>query len=384
MSQSSSCGGCLLKGIAGFFVFLFVSIALFIMVNLAVDLRLLRADLYKSALAGSGLYDRAPELIAEQINTTSQNTTGGSQGEGNVLGNQLWAAIPPAERVAFLTAVLPKSWLQGQVDNFLDQIFGYLNGEDVPLPPRISLVEFKNNLLGPAGLAAFDRLLQNLPACTPEQAAAWQSQNSGNSANGKLTYCKLPGMDTNEFARMAQGYLARSLSQMQDEIVLGTQTEFIQAFGEIQRVLSIFRTVLYLSPIILIILLGVITLLAVRSISSFLRWWGATFLLTGGLGTVTFIAALLLTGSLVSALMSKMEAAPGLLEIIQNIFSSVFSGATTVLAIGSGLFLFAGLGMLVFSLFFRSQPPLTPVMVAPPNYQDPFTPPPPGGGYPQI
>ena len=74
--------------------------------------------------------------------------------------------------------------------------------------------------------------------------------------------------------------------------------------------------------------------------------------------------------------------------MVAAVFLSAFSHDATLALLAtlgiSSLFLFAGLGMLVFSLFFRSQPPLTPVMVAPPNYQDPFTPPPPGGGYPQI
>jgi hypothetical protein len=298
------------------------------------DRRLFQAATYKTALAGQQVYERLPRIIAEQIITTmsynpcqenvllcegltpelkncAQQALGQADfnllagggvpsdsqkrllqpcidrfGAGLAAGPQPENSGPPPflasmslpDWEAVIATLAPADQLRATSEQVIDQAFAFLNGQRETV--TISLVSFKKRLAGQPGLEAAMQILRAQPACTPDQLT--QLQRMVNGEPGEMTLCLPPEGALALMSPLIQSQLNQFAAQIPDEQELlgpGSGENSAQA-GPFAGLRSL-RLVMRLSPDLALACLLLVSLLAVRSPKSWLRWWGLPFFVSG-------------------------------------------------------------------------------------------------------
>ncbi len=223
------------------------------------------AATYEQALVSKNFYEHLPALLADVLKKNISNS-----------------APPIVQRMSveqwrvLLTDLLPPQQLEAMTQDALNQIFAFLNGRTEV--PRISLVEVKRSLGGPAGLAAVLTIIQAQPACTLEQLArviTSLGQDLCNPPPGILDLARPVIEDQLRLAALA----------IPDEVPLIPETASGYAQFNV-RGLLVIRLIMRLSPLVPLFLLLCITLLVVRTFKSWLTWWGWPLLLAGLVGAL--------------------------------------------------------------------------------------------------
>ncbi len=134
--------------------------------NLQKDL--MNPEPYKAVLAQQGFYQKIPELIATQLTelnaTSAQDSTEGP--------SELFGFLDDEELTLILEEVIPDQWSQTQVENGLDSLFEFFNGDAEQFTLTLSLTEVKTTLNGPKSEQVIDLLFASLPPCTGEEIEA--------------------------------------------------------------------------------------------------------------------------------------------------------------------------------------------------------------------
>ncbi|MGZ9166011.1 MAG: hypothetical protein ACXW4U_12635 [Anaerolineales bacterium] len=180
----------------------------------------------------------------------------------------------PEQWEQLIRTLLPADDLRHLTESALDQVFSYLNGESATA--SLSLVDLKAHLMGEAGDELILLLLNAQPPCTEEQQA---QINAGNFENGGGTaiYCAASGETLTTMIPPMQNRLSKVAAQIPDEAVLIKPDAAGSANGFGRDYFSSIRTLrnwMWLSPIVTLSLLVLITVFGVRSVKGLLRWWG--------------------------------------------------------------------------------------------------------------
>ncbi|MGZ6346745.1 MAG: hypothetical protein ACXWNC_04130, partial [Anaerolineales bacterium] len=186
---------------------------------------------------------------------------------------------------AILTILLPPETLKTMTESSLDQVFAYLNGEvdSVSVPLAI----FKDRLLGPAGKDLFMQLLNSLQPCNEQDL----SQLILGMSNGGTVLCKPPEDMISIITALVPDLLNSIVPMIPDKAFIikapapGAQLPGSGRFGAdpVSTVRTI-RLVMRLSFLVPLFFLLLVTLFAVRSYPSWMRWWGIPFFFTGIIG----------------------------------------------------------------------------------------------------
>jgi hypothetical protein len=223
-------------------------------------------------------------------------STGETQGSGRV-GSQEMAFtnnLTSKDWQTLLTWLLPPEEARVMVENMLDQVFAYLNGETDTA--HVSLVALKSHLAGQSGQDLILLLLNAQPPCTEEQLAKIQAGKAGDT--GQPAFCNPP-----------QEYLVPVTSQLQtqlDSVIAGIPDEAViikppsesvpsgeGSFGNDPiTALNRIRMGIRFSPLLSLSLLILVTLFGIRSLKGWLRWWGIPLFIAGLIVTVIGIAIL--------------------------------------------------------------------------------------------
>jgi hypothetical protein len=186
---------------------------------------------------------------------------------------------------AILTILLPPETLKTMTESTLDQFFGYLNGtvDSVSVPMLI----FKDRLLGPAGKDLFMQLLNSLQPCNEQDL----SQLILGMSNGGTVLCKPPEDMIPIVTALVPDLLNTIIPAIPDKAFIikapapGAPSPGNGPFGaDPFSTLRIIRLVMRLSFLVPLIFLLLVTLFAVRSFKSWMRWWGIPFFITGIIG----------------------------------------------------------------------------------------------------
>jgi hypothetical protein len=195
--------------------------------------------------------------------------------------------------------------LKAMVDQGFDSVFGVLNGRADAA--YLDLRTFKQRLTGPAGTQAAMTLLRAQPPCSLEQIAVMTL--AAISLQGDIELCN----PSDELAPVIQPLIEINLQAaalaIPDRAPLFTRTIDLTGSTTPLEGLRIIRLAMRLSPLIpLVFLLGV-TLFGVRSLNSWLKWWGWPFLVTGFFGLlVGLLSAPVLNILLTNLLSSRLPA----------------------------------------------------------------------------
>jgi hypothetical protein len=335
------------KIFAGLFAFLFVLTALLSIPMVTVGSRLLNPNLYKHALLDQQAYEQLPEIIGEMIVASasydpcaedpirceemapalaacyiqelgSERFAQLTSGEEQPLATEQQliqacfeqfghAAAEPAETggmpvyLETLTAgdwatviqrLLPPGELQGMVEPLLDDTFAYLQGDTGRV--SLSLVTFKERLAGATGDEVLRALITSQPDCTD----VLLSLITGELLLDDLTLCNPPALLLPLAISTTRLALDEAINTIPDEIlILPPRTQAAAgegaSSGDLVRAFRLARLVLFLSPLLPLLCLGLLTLFGVRSLKGWLRWWGIPFSMAGGIVLVGSLALLL-------------------------------------------------------------------------------------------
>lgn len=328
--------------LAGVFASLFVVSLLAALLLVSAENRLFKAETYKKALIAQNLYDRLPKLLAEQIITNlisnpckekglvclstepsplrtcfeqklgpevvSELSTGvrmptpveadaieSCTNEFGPIPNPLIAEPPVYLKYLtvqdweiLINTLIPPAQMKTVSEQTLDSLFNFLNGETDKAV--ISLGPIKQNL-SKNSAEAIQRVLSAQPACTDEELLALGTQLATGAPNNQVKLCNPPQELMPTILPIAEMGLQTEISGIQDEIPLFAPD--VQAMLHIT--VGTMRMAMRLSPLFPLVFLMLMTLLVVRSLSEWLKWWGIPLTITGGLALLFGLTVVPLT-----------------------------------------------------------------------------------------
>jgi hypothetical protein len=248
----------------------------------AVGTRVTQARMYKDVLVQQGLYARFPLLVGDTVThalrSNAQGAEQGASGEDQFT-KEVLGQITPAEWEVLVGAVVPREYLQAEVEQSLDEFFAFLHSGAAGLDGRISLVEVKQRLTGPQFETAYVGLLEGKPPCGQEQIDA---------ARGVPIRCRPTPEQLPQVLDNFRALMGGVAGEMPDEV--DPYEELRRAEGpegspaelaEVRMRVRQLEWLAPLSPIVPAVLALLIALFAVRSFRGLLLWWGVPCFIAG-------------------------------------------------------------------------------------------------------
>ncbi len=310
---------------------------------LSASTHLLDGELYKESLRSQDVYQRFPDLFAEQMLVTQPQLAQKAQIDFTGVGHDDWKLLAQA--------LFPSGWIQAQVERLLDEIF--IATEPGAAPPSLSipLAEITQRLSSESGMLIYQQILQTKRQCNLKDffsILGWINEEP----DARLPICNIPP-DLTELAAWIGEYdsgdamirdLLKSLpDQLPKEILL---TDFIELpagrLGGWLRAGSIFGWIcLALAGLFLLFTfaapLG-------RTLTGGLPLWGLPL---GLAGVACLLETLLLPQASGRLILGSVKGtlAPGLTDVLLKVGEAVAeSSATTLAWQAAGLL---GLGVLL-------------------------------------
>lgn len=277
----------LLKILAWTCAVLFVFTTGIALLTFNVEWRLFNPELYLRAFESQNLYERIPALAAETLVSTAAydpcaerptdcDKQGGLPGYLKLISAEDWQSI--------IGAVVSPDMLKSLTEDAFTSTFAYLNGETESAV--ITMTDFKAHLNGPSGFDAVMRLLHSQPACTFQDIL---DMGTGDLSGTKhLILCNPPEemlLVVEPLVRAELQFLAASIPDTVTVIPAGAE-----GMQNPITTLRVARSIMRFSPILPIGLLFLISVFAVRSLKSWLHWWGIPLLVSGLLGLIFAVA----------------------------------------------------------------------------------------------
>jgi hypothetical protein len=168
-------------------------------------------------------------------------------------------------------------WLEKELSGSLRMVGDILNGKTEARNVWLDLRPLKQALNHPAMELYITQVLENLPACSPEQTGAWERIISDQGHYDALPPCRPdPAMNMNIAASIHSSFTR----DIPDQVNFFKNSRFPYHRINIAKTVMSFTYLLFLIPA-LFILFG--ALVAARCKSHFFRWSGAVTLIGGGL-----------------------------------------------------------------------------------------------------
>ncbi len=356
------------------------------------------AETYKSALLNQGVYDRLPAVIGDQLvlslgvdrcleNPVSCETEYRSEELESclldALGSESYRALSNNERPltkaeneritpcyekhgypkteesekeflasitknltakdweTFIIALIPPDELKNISEETINEIFEYLNGNSDSA--KISFLKIKERLLSEEGIDAVMALIEAQPDCTPSDLLKITQQ--------EIPVCKPPDVVLPALKPIVKMQLNTAASAIPDQKII-MRSKNNESLIEAQSLRALMR----LSPLLPMIFLFLLTLLVVRDLRTWLRWWGIPFLVAGGMGIILS----LITGPLVQTLLSiplvrgaPMEISGSVIQLVYDLANTIVHSLIENIVLYALIFALLGLIMIVAAIFVK-------------------------------
>lgn len=258
-----------------------------------------------------------------------------------------------------INSALPPADIKSIVESTIDGFFTYLNGESASV--SIPLSAIKENLSGSAGEEIVTQLLSAQPACTVDQIV----QIALNAASGDtLVLCSPPEAVLLTVMPLIQTQLSNAVNKIPATIEVikphtstGGSGNSGPLGSDIPANFRLIKSILRFSFVMSIIFLLLVTLFAVRSIKSWMRWWGIpqffTGLFTGGASlAATLLVKLVWTNFIGPKFPAYLPA--DLASLAENLVIYLSNGIFQMVLIIALALLVVGLAAWVISYFIKT------------------------------
>jgi len=268
--------------------FIFTGIAALFLFNF--DQRAFTAETYQKAFAREDFYNKLPSVMAEamiSLNADQSQLPAVVRG----MGKEAWEA--------FFRSLLPPETLKIMGDDVLNSAFAYLNMQTDSA--QINLAPLKANMAGDAGVQAVFSLLSTQPDCTFIQIA---QMTVNFLSGGQIEFCNPPAELSSALTPIIQVQMQVTAEVIPDQVTITSAPPQNDPRPKLKTAKLFMR----LSPILPLIFLLGLTVFAVRSLKSWLSWWGIPFLITGLIAFVmSFLGAPVLGTIFQQILVSRMS-----------------------------------------------------------------------------
>jgi hypothetical protein len=296
--------------------------------------------LYKNAIKAAHVYEQLPGVIAAQIEAKAAS-------DGGLAGVFVGALGPGAMQEMFVS-ILPPELLQSVVEGGIDQAFAYVNGQSGQADVALGSL---NEQLASNSADLVDKYFETLPDCTLLDALGMAGGLLG-GGGADLPKCNPPDQVRETIAGPLQAALQEQLNQIFPASVSLASGE--DGAASLLQTLGWVRVAAELTPLIALFLLGLVTLLAVRTGREFLRWWGLPLLIGGILALLAGVVIGPATGGVLNtAVLSRLSAsvAPALAQMLTQVTAAIASGIGRPIMIDALLVSILGGGLLLAARF---------------------------------
>lgn len=299
------------KFLAGFCAILFLITAVLALLFFNIERKAFSSETYKTAFEKQQLYERMPGILADAITTTVAR---------NEQASTYLKSFTVQDWESAISALIPPEELKALANSTLDSTFDYLNGRTDSAV--VSLMPFKSHLAGPGGVEAILQLLRAQPTCTVDQIIelTFAVLNGGD-----LIFCSPPPEAVQIVRPLIESQIQFMTLGFPDQITL-ISTERAGTPEDPRLNLKIARSLMQITPLFPMAFLLGLTILAVRGLIDWLRWWGWPFLSTGVISLLIAIPGSFLVGFIIQWLLESQIGSfmpPLLLSSLRETVSAV-------------------------------------------------------------
>jgi hypothetical protein len=322
---------------------LFVISAVLVLLAVNIEAQAFSADTYKQAFEEQRLYERMPAILASTI------TVYVTENAGALPFLQL---LTPDDWQNNIVLLLPPEELRAMANQALDSTFDYLNGRSNSV--AITLVPVKAQLAGESGVQLVLQILRRQPACTTEQL----TQMALGLFGGQITLCNPPEQALGLMLPFIQSQVQSMSALFPGELTL-VSPALSGTPADPRAELNSIRTLISFTPLIPVLFLTAIAAFAVRSLVSWLTWWGWPMMFAGGASALIGLLGSPLIGGILQLLIQTQGVFP-----IPPVFASLIAETAGAVArqmlipvIVQGLILgVLGLGMVILATLLTHRP----------------------------
>jgi hypothetical protein len=303
-----------------------------------IEQKAFNARTYKQAFAKQKLYERTPSILAVTLkNAISQQS-----------GTSPLNALTQADWEQTIAVLIPPEELKSLTDAALDSIFDYMNGKTDSA--SISLLPFKQHMVGAAGVTATKQILSVQPDCTEEQL---MQMGLNLITGGDMHLCNPPAELFDLFNPMIESQLQFMTISIPDQITI-IEGDRSGTSDDPRIQLNRIRVIAKLTPLIPLFFLLGLTVLAVRSLQDWLNWWSVPFIITGAISALFALLGSPILVLLIQRGIQNGENAsvpPSLLSLIHEILGAVSRQILAPVVVEGALLTMAGIAMIVVAVY---------------------------------
>ena len=330
------------KIIAGICAALFVISGVLALLAFNIERKAFNSATYQQAFEKQNLYERMPEILANALHTSIAD-------DANT--DPYLKALTVANWQATITSLLPPDEIKALTDDALASIFDYLNGKSDSAV--ISLLPFKTQLAGPAGLDVVKLILRAQPDCTAQQLL----QLGLGLLGGDVGLCNPPEEVLGLLNPLIESQLQAMTVAIPDEVTLisGTQNNLS---GDARTKLDRARALMKATPFFPLFFLFGLSVFAIRNLMDWLKWWGYPFLITGAISALLAWLGASTFGLIVQRILQNQGAGfipPILLPTIQETVTAVTTQILKPVAIEGAIMGILGLIMVLVAVYLRKK-----------------------------
>ncbi len=250
---------------------------------------------------------------------------------------------------AFFHSLLPPDTLKVMGDDVLNSTFAYLNMQADSA--GLNLVPLKASMVSDRGVQAVFSLLSTQPDCTFIQIA----QMAINLFSGdQPELCNPPAELIPALTPIVQGQLQIAAAVIPDQVTIISAPPQ----NDPRQGLQTARLFMRISPILPLAFLLGMTIFAVRSLKSWLGWWGVSFFISGAIAFIMSLSGAPVVSAIFQALLVRRMPVylPSILLGYAGDLASAMVNALLRPVLWQGLVIaVVGFGMAGISYFVKSQ-----------------------------
>ena len=289
--------------------------------------------------------------------------------------------LTPEERGEMIDLLVPEVWMKDQILQVTTQFFAWFDDPSTRLVLTVNTGRVAAGLGGEAAAHVVEMVVESWPSCTLEDVGKMIGIGTIPGEQG-FPYCEPPEPLRGVVVSAAAGSLHLLGESLPARLAIVDQgfkdsDKLMQTKEQVRMIRFVARWGIIVS----LALLGVITMLAVRSWRGLTRWWGIPLLLGGLLASLPALMGGRLLQLLVSRQTTGLIGLPALTELAQDFGEAIGAAVLRPQAWQAALVTFIGLVLLLMSLIGRRKPtgdathaPEVPTQVAEPLLIPPTAP----------